>query len=361
MKSSFTLFGLILVFLCSCSSEGENQQEPFMVIPVEANEDTELSFDDIASEVEAVKLEETNESLIAFTTKVERTDDYIFVFDFSQQKVFQFDQSGNFLQLMGKIGDGPEEVAKPVGFSIDYKRNHIYIVGMNKIVAYDYRGNFVRSINGYYMPNYTYFRNDLLEIFRAETKNLEGGGSLKFPTLYRINPVSGSRIDSLGLTKVSLKNQMMFILTDANYYSEASDKTYFYLPVLFPEPFVRDTLYEAGTSGLKASVKLDFGKDAISETGSKAINIRGIFRSDRYLFARYTFERKNKLLVHDFKEHKSYNLSDGIDGGVYSDEEPVLLNPLPGTPNTYYFSAKRLDEGMAEEPNPTLYFVKLKN
>ena len=361
MKRTYTLFSLLFILLFSCGNESEDQQDVFRVIPVNPNADDELSLRDIADEIEAVKLEETDESLIAMTTKVERTEDYIFIFDFSQQKIFQFDDSGKFLQLIGKIGGGPEEVERPVGFSLDRMNGHIYIIGMRKIVVYDYNGDFVRYIRDYSFPNYTYFMNDTLEVFRTETKNLEGGGFLKFPTRYRVDPSTGGRIDSLELTKVSLKNQMMFIMTDANYYSESTDKTYFYLPVLFPEPFVRDTIYEARSSVFEPSLKLDFGESAVSETGNKAVNIRSFFRSDRYLIVRYSYEGKAKLLIYDLEEYMSYNLDAGLDGGEHSDGEPVLITPLPAESNTYCFSAKILEGGSTEEPNPTLYFVKLKN
>lgn len=362
MKSTHILFCLLFILFFSCGNESEDQQDSFTIISVDPSANDELSIDDIASEVEAVKLEETDASLIAHITKVERTSDFIFVFDSRGQKVLQFNNEGKFLKTIGKKGGGPEEVEMPTTFVLDKDKSHVYIGGMRKVVVYDFEGNFVRYFNGFNIPNYMYFDRGTLEIFRTETKNLEEGGSMKFPTRYRLEASTGKVLDSLELTKVSLENQMMFVVMDANYYSESTRNMYFYLPVPFPEPFVRDTLYEVKGTNLIPSVKMDFGKAAISESGNKVVNIRGVFRSDRYLLARYSFERKSKWLVHDFKETKTYNVVDGLYGSEYSDGEPLLsLYPLLGEANTYYFSAKKLEEGMTEEPNPTLYFVKLKN
>lgn len=361
MKSTHILFCFLFILFFSCGNESEDQQDSFTIISVDPSANDQLSIDDIAEEVDAVKLEETDESLISYVAKVQRTDDYIFVLDLSLKKVLQFDLEGNYIKSIGKVGDGPEEIPMITSFLVDKESSYIYIAGQSKIVVYDFEGGFVRSISGFILPNYIYMRDGSLEIFRTETrKQREGNGVVKVPTRLTVNPISGEVLDSLELAEISLKDNIMFMVMDVNYYSQSSNDDYFFLSVYFQEAVFRDTLYKTSGPNLIPSAKLDFGEEAMAESGNKAIMIRDVFRSDRYLLSRYRDPVGEKLFLYDFEKETGYNTK-GISGGVYSDDEPVRLRALEGTPNTYYFSAKKLEEGMTEEPNPTLYFVKLKN
>lgn len=361
MKRTYTLFSLFFILFLSCGNDNEDQQDSFTVISVDVSANDELSIDDIADDIEAVKLEETDESLIAYIAKLQRTDDFIFVLDLSLKKVLQFDLDGNYIKSIGKIGDGPEEIPMITSFLVDKLNNHIYISGQSKIAVYDFDGNFVRSISGFILPNYMYMRDGNLEVFRTETRpHGEGKGAVKVPTRFTLNPSTGEVLDSLELAEITLKENVTFIVMDVNYYSQSSKDEYFFLSVFFQEPIFRDTLYKASGRNLIPSAKLDFGSDAMSESGNKSIMIRDVFRSDRYLLSRYRDADGEKVFVYDFEKQTSYNTK-GISGGTYSDDELVRLRALEGDANTYYFSAKKLEEGISEEPNPTIYFVKLKN
>ncbi|WP_268121655.1 6-bladed beta-propeller [Roseivirga pacifica] len=360
MKISHTgILAIALTLWCS-SCEQTPKEESFQVINISPTETSSFELESIIDSTEEIKLEETDESLIGNITKLERTDEFIFVFDARNQKIMQFDRSGKYIKSIGKIGEGPEEIAMPTTFTVDAEKRHIYIGGMRKIVVYDFEGNFVRYFSGFNIPTYMYVRDNALEVFRTETQKVEGtSGYYKIPTRYRIDTSTGNIIDSLQLNKASIDKQMMFLVTDANYYSETSKGLNFYLTILFPEPLVRDTLYNVAGTELTPSLKLDFGKEALTEDGSRAISIRSIFRSDRYLLAKYFYQNKQHHFFYDLKQQKGYNIKGELNDEHYGDD-PIRIYPIAHEANTFYFYQKKLEEGQIEEPNPTIYFVKLK-
>lgn len=359
MKLTHYSLSIILLFIFGCKERAP--EESFMTLSVSPNSKDELKLADIIESVEEIKLEETEESLITMITRVEATEDYLFVFDARLGTVLQFLKSGEFVKPIGKKGEGPEEVARAVSFTIDEINEEVYIAGMKTIGVYGFDGGYKRSIRGYLIPNYLSMDDGILEVFRTQTNKLaDGSGFMKFPTRYRVEAETGKLIDSTAITKLSLKNEITFLVMDANYYSQASKNRYFYLPVLFPEPLVRDTLYLANGHNLKPTLKLDFGSEAMNEKGTKAVNIRSVFRSDRYLIAKYSHNRETKFFVYDFEANKGYNLVGGLDGGSYSDGEPVDLYPVKGKPNNFYFKVQKMDESVEGEPNPTVYLVELK-
>lgn len=360
MNGKYIFISLVFCWCIWSCEKGKDLENKIEVLSVSTNSNQELTINDIAEDIEEVRLELTDESLIANIIKVERTEKYIFVMTSNGPSVLQFDRKGKFIKSMGKKGDGPEEVLRIITFTIDPENRYLYLASPNKIVIYNFENTFVGQIDGFAIPNYMHFQNGKLEVFLTRNnKSKSGEGFVKVPTMFRIFN-DGSIADSVGITEISLKQQIRFMMMDAKYYSNSSRDQFFYLPVLFPEPIVRDTLYVVNELGFQPVVKLDFGAKAITNDGKKAVNIWGMHRSDRYLLARYSFDRKSRYFVYDFKSEKGYNLNSGIDGGEFSDGDAVELMPDLSETNAYYFSVKKIENQVKDEPNPTLYFVNLK-
>ncbi|EKB50977.1 6-bladed beta-propeller [Cecembia lonarensis] len=64
-----------------------------------------------------------------------------------KQGLLKYDNSGNFLQKIGKNGEGPEEYIMPYAIHLDDKENIILVAEWEKriVISYDFEGNFISS------------------------------------------------------------------------------------------------------------------------------------------------------------------------------------------------------------------------
>jgi len=64
-----------------------------------------------------------------------------------KQGLLKYDNSSNFLQKIGKNGEGPEEYIMPYAIHLDDKENIILVAEWEKriVISYDFEGNFISS------------------------------------------------------------------------------------------------------------------------------------------------------------------------------------------------------------------------
>lgn len=72
--------------------------------------------------------------------------DNIYLLDAGNCRVQKFDRNGNYLQTIGRKGQGPGEFERPARISIDDQDN-IYVSEMRSIQIFDSKGEFIRSIS----------------------------------------------------------------------------------------------------------------------------------------------------------------------------------------------------------------------
>ncbi len=69
----------------------------------------------------------------------------IYVLDAGNQRIQKFDSNGQYLQTVGKKGQGPGEFERPEKFFID-SQNNLYVLDSQKIKIFDSGGNSVKNI-----------------------------------------------------------------------------------------------------------------------------------------------------------------------------------------------------------------------
>jgi len=80
-------------------------------------------------------------------------DGNIYVVDFGNNRIQQFDFKGNYLQTIGREGEGPGEFVGPLRILFDKKTGNIYIRdGLSSIKIFDKHGNYLRAIRLEYTP-----------------------------------------------------------------------------------------------------------------------------------------------------------------------------------------------------------------
>ncbi len=69
----------------------------------------------------------------------------IYALDTGKNCVFKFDKNGNYLQKLGRKGQGPGEFERPTNLIVD-NQNNLYVSDQRKIHVFNSSGKFVKSI-----------------------------------------------------------------------------------------------------------------------------------------------------------------------------------------------------------------------
>ncbi len=136
---------LILIMAYACSPQQITQDEP-VVIDVFNNSNPEIEFESI----ELIPLETNEDILIGdfWRLKVEMDEDgFYFANQDNPTSVFRFDSKGNFLNLIGHHGNGPEEYNGIIDFCIHGDTLDVLCNGgtTSLIVGYDIDGSYLYS------------------------------------------------------------------------------------------------------------------------------------------------------------------------------------------------------------------------
>ena len=131
----FYIFSLLLFF--SCSEEAVKVGNGNLsVFQWKVSKDE--SIRNILDSIEFIPLEAHSKALFKKGDKLIVKDNKFFVFDFlGQNKVYAFDNNGNFLYEIGKKGQGPGEHLQVRCFAIDENFIHVYDIYRQKIFRYD--------------------------------------------------------------------------------------------------------------------------------------------------------------------------------------------------------------------------------
>lgn len=121
----------------------------------------------IFKKVKTIILETTEESLIGRISDMQVYKNYIFILDrHSSHKLYTFDTTGKFVRVIGNIGNGPGEYMYLRSFTIDPKKEEIYLLYLNKrINKYNIEGEFINAITmdgG--VSNHIQYHNDKLYV-----------------------------------------------------------------------------------------------------------------------------------------------------------------------------------------------------
>lgn len=117
---------------------------------IDINTSSELydSFISQVSKIDAVVLQETEETLFADIDKIVAKNDKYFILDsFGAKTVVSFDHSGKAYAKYGRTGQGPSEYIRP--WDIDVDNQHVYILDSNnkKVLKFTYEGDFVDELS----------------------------------------------------------------------------------------------------------------------------------------------------------------------------------------------------------------------
>ena len=149
---TFIVGGLILV---SCGNKKHstdvlnNTDGNLPVIELQADyPHKDVDLHDLA-DVTYIPLETTDESLIGAVGNFFFCNDTILIEDIKQHKILMFNTEGKYLSSFRRIGNGNTDYTGIGSMCVDVDAHEIFILDfyrMNRIIVYDFTGNFVREL-----------------------------------------------------------------------------------------------------------------------------------------------------------------------------------------------------------------------
>lgn len=138
-----------LLFVILCISCDENKKTEIGQFPVEEyyidnKENSLLSPDDFTVD-KVVELKSRENLNVVNCHKFIIHNDLCYVLDRSHRKIFVFDEQGNMINTLGRIGHAKDEIIKfPTDFLVDKETNELYLFESfsNKIIIYDSSGEY---------------------------------------------------------------------------------------------------------------------------------------------------------------------------------------------------------------------------
>ena len=126
----------------------ETAESKMLELDIDLDKNT-LPFDSLMDFVSFVKLETTEDNLIGGISQILFVNNKIIVVDFDVSKTITvYDESGKFLNKIGKLGQGPEEYAYLGHVILTPDKSTVVVVdmGSGNLKYFGLEGNFIKSV-----------------------------------------------------------------------------------------------------------------------------------------------------------------------------------------------------------------------
>lgn len=149
MKKGYFKLTIFILLLLSCNSNKSSQKN------IEANHSIEIDFTDrdrelfitdFVDSVQFISLKFPDNLFLGRPTQVCFWENHIFILDKIQKNIFHFDKSGNFINIINKQGEGPEDYISIKYIMIDKDILFVYDNLSNKINSYTFHGTFINTM-----------------------------------------------------------------------------------------------------------------------------------------------------------------------------------------------------------------------
>jgi len=145
---------LLVLLLVSCgNNKNLDSVALYNLSKIDAN--FSMQLDSIISGTEIIPLEKNDSCLVGKISDIKESERYYFIV--SNNRLYKFDKSGNYIKKIGTEGRGPQEYLAIKNIGIDDKKQIIYLLDYytQKMMKYNYDGSFVSSFK-FDLPQYSY-------------------------------------------------------------------------------------------------------------------------------------------------------------------------------------------------------------
>ena len=339
---------ILVIALLSCHEQGykrgmemiiEDPAELAIVTDVVKVRDTQHNNDDISiknefKSIEYVRID--NKKIIGKIIDIAFTKDYMFLMLSHDGGIMKYDRKGNFIKVIARVGEGPEQV-NPHHIFVDEYREKVYVMQFRRkhsIAVFSFEGKFLGNLE------YPFDKIDFMlplgdEVFFAFSESIISlTDSLNYVSgifdilgkkyYSRKSYVKQCDLENCRLRRVfffSHKNSVLYKIGGINILYRAMRDTIvpaYYLDLRNP---IRGEIYQLAYSSKEYTNSLD--GDNLNYI---FINREGFFETDSCLYLRYASDRGGTVLQYNKsrKQTKSYapkitrvlGVKNDIDNGV---------------------------------------------
>jgi len=350
---------IITCFLLFSCRNTKVDNSDLILIPVDFDQKvTAFPLTDIAEDITAIELEFSDESMLNIEKihQVLLHDNHIILS--SSEDIFLYGIDGKFICTIGSRGQGPQEYNSVRNITIDEKNNILYINSLSEIICYDLNENKCLKKSTLFrdkgiMICVMYFANDELLVVgeKREFKEIH-----KILDIYRLNDEL-QLMDSCRIRDIYYRKNRFHSSARNSYFSNVDSRVSFYYPEYYHKDIniskkvLYDTLYRVENGQLIPEMKLNI-KNSNRWIADEKFDIAHIYRSSRFIFIDY-FNKKNSVYCYDLETGKTYN-------DLTFEPDKCNYYPVDNNPEFLFRLYTKINSDDFEEPNPTLYLIKLK-
>lgn len=202
---------LLCYFFAGCGSKQKKQEvvEENCLPTINLSENIStvetLPLSEVVDKVEIILLETSNQSLFSRIEQVEVTSSDIWVQGIKENIIYRFSRSGQFLNKVGRVGQGPQEYIGLWSFQVDEPQEEIYcLTPSSGILVYDFHGKFKRKATSTGLNDMFTANNQQFKFFQGSFFLLQNLCTM--PTLH--NPTDS--LWSVALTDTEFQVEKIF-------------------------------------------------------------------------------------------------------------------------------------------------------
>jgi hypothetical protein len=392
---------LLMIFFCSCGRKVDQKNNgTIKVIDLTSEPESEITkVSDIATNLDYIPLQTTENSLIKFVNEVIKYDDKIYVR--SSSELLCFDIRGKFLYKLSRAGRGPGEYLSIFDFDVSSDNQTLIVLGYveKKISVFNNTGNefiFKKSIN----LNPLFPSNNMVSkvSFVPESPNILlsvdpntgteealsiviniDGDSLYFkPNHYMIEKgiIPNSYISNMSLH---------FKFENNIYFKECFSDTAFFVDKE-TNNFKPGLIFDS--NGLGVSPKIRYDREYARSHYADSYWVNYVIETPRYIIYTYEHNREYNKMIYDKSVKKKFKiafkdaLEDDINGGPVFDpnfcSENIIYSYVDALTLKKYVASeefikakvkdskkkealKKLADSLKETDNPVLIVVTPKD
>lgn len=325
MKYILFIYSFIFLLSCSDSKKSENKNDDSHLLVLDFDKypvkDT-LHASSFVASVTPIVLETTNDNLIGFLSAMQVTENCICILDGGpggSGSLFVFDKSGKYERKIGKKGQGPGEYIGIHDFTIDEKKDEIFLVDneSEKIRVYQFStGKFIRYMDfkdDKVEYQYIQYVNDkLFADFRYFTRTEKG------PMLHVLDEATGNieskcldiDVHNHGWLKPFLKGESFFYCKN----SEKPKYTHYFMDTIMTinndrlEPYLviksEDWVTESDVKNNKNTTN-NVDEDFYFKINELpiAFKVETYVESEDYIYFMYSKQRQFITVIYDKKNN----------------------------------------------------------
>jgi len=246
----FLIFlSLPFFFFNSCQKEIKPKCKDCLILYASLDEKI-ISLDSIFDKIELIPLETIDNSLIRYFEKYDFFEGKHYILDNTQSILFIFDEKGNYISRIARIGQGPGEYRLIYDFSLNRQKGQIEMLSPHKFIyCYNLYGSH------YYIKTY-----DLTSISPSSIQRMQILDDNNY--IIWSPPMDGHNgINIISQETGKLKKSFWQDLFFINKW--ASDVFYTYNNEVFFSLNLYNTVYKVTEEGVEAAYEWNFGKETV--------------------------------------------------------------------------------------------------